>query len=108
VKGLTLTLPEHSTSLRTCRGVARGKQINRSRTHTHTHQQRTTPPTPTHTHTQGKNNTPNPQTNISHKHLTTLESGATTGYRRGGQRRRSRKVSRVARGGVIPEGGRRF
>ena len=52
----------------------RCEQINRS--HTHTHRQRTKSPTPTHTH--GKNNTPNPQTNTPHKHLTTLEGGATT------------------------------
>ena len=45
---------------------------------THTHRQRTTPPTLTHTHPHDKNNTPNPQTNTSHKHLTTLEGGATT------------------------------
>jgi len=38
--------------------------------HTHTHRQRTTPPTPAYTH--DKNNTPNPQKNTSHKHLTTL------------------------------------
>jgi len=48
----------------------------RSTGHTHTHRQRTTPPTPTHTH--DKNNTPNLQTNTPHKHLTTLEGGATT------------------------------
>jgi len=46
-------------------------------THTHTHTDREQhPPTPTHTH--DKNNTPNPQTNTPHKHLTTLEGGATT------------------------------
>jgi len=48
-------------------------KINRSQTHIH--RQRTTPPTPTHTH--DKNNTPNTQTNTPHKHLTTLEGGAT-------------------------------
>jgi len=55
-----------------------GKHTNRShtRTHTHTHththreRERTTLPTPIHTH--GKNNTPNPQTITSHKHLATL------------------------------------
>jgi len=53
-------------------------QVNRStgHTHTHTHRQRTTPPTPTHAH--DKSNNLNPQTNTSHKHLTTLEGGATT------------------------------
>ena len=50
------------------------KKINRSQTHTHT--DRTTPPTPTHAH--DKNNTPNPDTNTPHTHLTTLEGGATT------------------------------
>ena len=39
-------------------------------THTHTHRQRTTPPPPKHTHT--TRTTPQtPQTNTSHKHLTT-------------------------------------
>jgi len=48
--------------------------VKRSTGHTHTHRQRTTPPT----HTHDKNNTSNPQTNTSHKHLTTLEGGAAT------------------------------
>ena len=52
--------------------------VKRSTGHTHTHLQRTTLPTPTHTHTHDKNNSPTPQTNTSHKHLTTLEGGATT------------------------------
>jgi len=56
-------------------GEALCKMINRS-SHTHTHtDQRTTPSTP---HTHDKNNNPNPQTNTPHKHLTTLEGGATT------------------------------
>jgi len=55
--------------------VRGGKQINRS--HTHTHRQRTTPPTPTHTRTRQEQH-PKPQPNTSHKHLTTLEGGATT------------------------------
>jgi len=59
-----------------CEPSRKRLQVNRSTGHTHTHRQRTTPPTPTHTH--DKNNTPNPQTNTSHKHLTTLDSGATT------------------------------
>jgi len=45
---------------------------------THTPTENTTPDTDTHTHIHDKNNTPNPQTNTSHKHLTTLEGGATT------------------------------
>jgi len=43
----------------------RGKRVKKSTGHTHTHRQRTAPPTTTHTRT--------PQTNTSHKHLTTLE-----------------------------------
>ena len=50
--------------------------VKRSTGHTHTPTENNTPDTDTHTH--DKNNTPNPQTNISHKHLTTLEGGATT------------------------------
>jgi len=46
--------------------------INRSNTHTDREQH------PQHTHTHDKNKTPNPQTNTPHKHLTTLEGGATT------------------------------
>ena len=52
------------------------KKMNRSHTHTHTHRKNNTPDTDTQTH--DKNNTRNPQTNTSHKHLTTLEGGATT------------------------------
>ena len=52
------------------------KKINRSHTHTHTPTENNTPDTDTHAH--DKNNTPNPQTNTYHKHLTTLEGGATT------------------------------
>jgi len=55
-------------------GTPRVKKINRS--HTHIYRQRIIPPTPTHTH--DKNNIATPQTNTSHKHLTTLEGGATT------------------------------
>ena len=43
----------------------------------HTHRDREQHPRHRHTHTT-KNNSPNPQTNTSHKHLTTLEGGATT------------------------------
>ena len=50
--------------------------VKRSRGHTHIPTENNTPDTDTHTH--DKNNTPNPQTNTSHKHLTTLEGGATT------------------------------
>ena len=50
-------------------------------THTHTPTENNTPDTDTHTH--DKNNTLNPQTNTSHKRLTTLEGGATT-VRKGG------------------------
>jgi len=42
-------------------------------THTHTPTENNTPDTDTHTHTTRTN----PQTNITHKHLTTLEGGAT-------------------------------
>jgi len=52
--------------------MVRCKKINRS--HTHTHGENNTPDT----HTHDQNNTPNPQTNTPHKHLTTLEGGATT------------------------------
>jgi len=52
--------------------------VKRSTGHTHTHRQRTTPPISTHTHAHDKDDTPNPQTNTPHKHLTTLEAGATT------------------------------
>ena len=49
--------------------------MKRSTGHTHTPRENNTPDT----HTQhDKNNTPNPQTNTPHKHLTTLEGGATT------------------------------
>jgi len=51
-------------------------QVKRSTGHTHTPTENNTPDT--HTHTHDKNNTPNPQTNTLHKHLTTLEGGATT------------------------------
>ena len=58
------------------------KKINRSHihthTHTHTHTDREQHPRHRHRHAHDKNNTPNPQTNTSHKHLTTLEVGATT------------------------------
>ena len=43
-------------------------------THTHTPTENNTPDTDTHTHTTRTT----PQTNTSHKHLTTLEGGATT------------------------------
>jgi len=43
--------------------------------HTHTHRQRTTPPTPTHTRTRQEQH---PKRTPPHKHLTTLEGGATT------------------------------
>jgi len=52
----------------------RCKKINRS----HTHSDREQHPRHRHTHTHDKNNSPNLQTNTSHKHLTTLEGGATT------------------------------
>jgi len=48
------------------------EKINRS--HTHTHRENNTPDNDTHTHTTRTT----PQTNTSHKHLTTLEGGATT------------------------------
>jgi len=52
---------------------------DRQVTHTHTPTGNNTNNTPdTDTHAHDKNNTPNPQTNTSHKHLTTLEGGATT------------------------------
>ena len=51
-----------------------GENINRL--HTHTPTGNNTPDTNTHTH--DKNNAFDPQTNTSHKHLTTLEDGATT------------------------------
>ena len=54
-------------------GVLSRENINRS--HTHTPTENNTPDTDTHTH--DKNNTPNPHTNTPHKHLTTLEGGAT-------------------------------
>jgi len=50
------------------------KQINRS--HTHTPTENNTPETETHAY--DKYNTPNPQTNTSHKHFAKLEGGATT------------------------------
>ena len=54
------------------RAPAGCKKINRS--HTHTPTENITPDTDTHTHTTRTT----PQTNASHKHLTTLEGGATT------------------------------
>ena len=51
------------------------EKINRPHTHTPT-ENNNTPDTDTHTH--DKNNTPNPQPNTPHKHITTLEGGATT------------------------------
>jgi len=55
-------------------------KLSTGHTHTHTPTEYNTPNTDTHTHTHthDKNNTPNPQTNTSHKHLTSLEGGATT------------------------------
>ena len=44
--------------------------VKRSTGHTYTHRQRTNTPD---THAHDKNNTSNPQTNTSHKYLTTLE-----------------------------------
>jgi len=62
-------------------GVIGSTCVKRSTGHTHAHTQ-----TPTEnntadadTHTNDKNNTPNPQMYTSHKHLTTLEGGATIG-----------------------------
>jgi len=49
------------------------KNINTS----HTHTENNTPDT----HTHDKNNTPHPPKNTPHKHLTTLEGGATTAER---------------------------
>ena len=49
--------------------------VKRSTGYTHTPTKNNTPDTDTHTHTHDMNNTPNPQTNIPHKHLTTLEGG---------------------------------
>jgi len=54
------------------------KKINRSHTHTAREQH----PRQRHTHTHTTRTTP--QTNTSHKHLTTLEGGATTVVPRGG------------------------
>jgi len=48
--------------------------VNRSSGHTHKHTDREQHPL----HTHDNNNTPTPQTNTPHKHLTTLEGGATT------------------------------
>jgi len=58
-------------------GLTYGKKDQQvTHTHTHTPTENNTPDTDTHAH--DKNNTPNPQTNTYHKHLTTLEGGATT------------------------------
>ena len=52
-------------------------RVKRSTGHTHTHTDREQhPDTDTHTHTRTTRTTP--QTNTPHKHLTTLEGGATT------------------------------
>jgi len=50
------------------------KNIHRSHTHTHAPTENNAPDTDTHTHTTRTT----PQTNTPHKHLTTLEGGATT------------------------------
>jgi len=72
------------------------EDINRSHTHTHTPTEDNPPVTDTHTH--DKNNTPNPQTNTPHKHLTTLEGGATTV--------RATSHARVGGRAVVSVGGR--
>jgi len=58
-------------------GILKRGGVKRSTGHTQTHTDREQHPD-TDTHTHDKNNTPNPQTNTPHKHLTTLEGGATT------------------------------
>jgi len=50
--------------------------VNRATGHTHTDREQH--PRHRHRHTHEKSNTPNSQTNTSHKQLTTLEGGATT------------------------------
>jgi len=53
---------------------SRCQKINRSHAHAHDREQH---PRHRRTHAHDKNNSPNPQPNTSHKHLTTLEGGAT-------------------------------
>jgi len=56
------------------RVVRHNLKIDQQVTRTHKPIENNTPDTDTHAH--GKINTPTPQTNTSHKHLTTLEGGA--------------------------------
>jgi len=53
--------------------VWKSPSVKRSTGHTHTHTDREQHPRHRHTHAHDKNNIPSPQTNTSHKHLTTLE-----------------------------------
>ena len=73
-RGLRALHPQQVRGVVWDRNAGRGKKINRS----HTHTDRESHPRHRHTHAHDKNNTPNPQTSTSHKHVTTLEGGATT------------------------------